>query len=135
MAWLGVLGIWMIESSYIPQLWRLYRLKDAEDFSPWFPLMNLLGRLCAMVYAMSRGDSILAVGFLLGMGLRGALFVQVVYYKRRTRLLRQLEMSYAGAQGDDIANGLMGLEEVSLTSESQVGGLVALDTGMAEGRV
>lgn len=97
MAWLGVIGMWMIEGSYIPQLIRLYRIKDAEDFSPWFPLMNFMGRLCAVIYTVHRGDWVLAFGFLMGMGLRAILLGQVLHYKRRTRLMRQMEEQFASA--------------------------------------
>ncbi len=98
MAWLGVIGMWMIEGSYIPQLVRLYRIKDAEDFSPWFPLLNFLGRLCAVIYTVHRGDWVLAFGFLMGMGLRATLLGQVVYYKRRTRLMRAMEQQFEAAR-------------------------------------
>ena len=78
---LGSLGIWCIEASYVPQIFRLWRLKDAEDISLFFPGLNVIGRTMAFAYAIHLGQAVLIVGFLAGMCLRSTLLVQVVWYR------------------------------------------------------
>jgi|GEM_PF-1071035 len=85
--WLTGLGIWLIEISYIPQLLRLYRIKHADDFSLFFPLFNLAGRSLAFVYTITRGDYVLAWGFLGGIALRSMLLGMVIYYKKNGKAL------------------------------------------------
>jgi hypothetical protein len=97
MLWLAVIGMWMMEGSYIPQLVRLYRKKEAEDISLWFPCMNLTGRLCVMMYSFGQGEAALAGGFLLGIVLRGTFFGQVLYYRRRKRLMDHLDAQWSAA--------------------------------------
>ena len=77
----GAAGIWCIEASYLPQLLRLWRTKQSDDISPFFPALNLLGRLLAMVYTVSLGESVLAVGFLVGAVFRLTFLIQVLAYR------------------------------------------------------
>lgn len=85
---LGTLGIVAIEVSYLPQLVRLYRLKQADEVSVFFPGLNFLGRFMAFLYAMHMGDAVLGLGFLAGMGLRIFFLGQVIWYRwLRTRVL------------------------------------------------
>lgn len=88
---LGAAGIWCIELSYLPQIARLYKRKDAEDISLFFPGLNTLGRLMAMLYAMHIGEQVFAFGFMVGLVMRGTLLAQVIYY----RWLRQRVYSSA----------------------------------------
>lgn len=78
---LGAAGIWCIELSYLPQIARLYKRKDAEDISLFFPGLNTLGRLMAMFYAMRIGEQVFAFGFMAGIMMRGTLLAQVIYYR------------------------------------------------------
>lgn len=80
-ALLGALGIAFIEISYLPQIFRLYKKKVADDISLFFPGLNLLGRLCAFAYAMHASIEVFALGFLVGIALRATLFFQVLYYR------------------------------------------------------
>ena len=77
----GSLGIGLIEASYVSQLVRLYRIKHADEISLLFPLLNFLGRLCALVYAMNIGSGVFILGFAIGLTLRGTLMGQVIYYR------------------------------------------------------
>jgi hypothetical protein len=70
-----------IESSYLPQISRLFRIKEADEISLWFPSANLVGRLLAITYTLSRHDVILAGGFMVGVALRTVFLSQVVYYR------------------------------------------------------
>ncbi len=74
------LGMVAIEASYVPQILRLQRVKEATEVSVLFPALNLFGRLCAVAYAVHLQDTVLAVGFLVGIFLRATFFAQVVAY-------------------------------------------------------
>ncbi|MER3474878.1 MAG: hypothetical protein C4335_12845 [Armatimonadota bacterium] len=61
--WVAVLAMWLMEGSYLPQLIRLYRVKEAEEFALLFPLLNVTGRFLVMLYSHARGEDVLALGF------------------------------------------------------------------------
>jgi hypothetical protein len=73
----------MIEGSYVSQVVKLYRTKQASDFNILFPLLNASGRLLVVMYTISKSEVILAVGFLFGLGIRFVLLGQVLYYQKR----------------------------------------------------
>ena len=81
LAVLGTAGLLSIELSYVPQIARLHRLKQADDVSVFFPALNLFGRLLALTYSIGIGQPIFGVGFFVGAVLRATLLVQVVYYR------------------------------------------------------
>lgn len=101
-ALLGSVGIVAMEASYVPQLWRLYRVQHADEVSLLLPGLSLGGRLCAIAYAYSQGQTVFAAGFLVGVLLRGGLLLQVAYYRGRSRRLRRTP---AGATGKGTAAG------------------------------
>jgi lipid-A-disaccharide synthase-like uncharacterized protein len=80
---LGTAGIVAMESSYLPQIVRLYRRKRAHDMSAFFPALNVFGRLLALGYSVVRNDHVFVWGFLFGMMVRALLLGQVVLYKWR----------------------------------------------------
>ena len=82
---IGALGLWLVEGSYLPQLWRLYRMKEAEEFSLMFSGLNLVGRLAGFAYALTVGQAVFGWFFLVGASLRGVLLFQVFYYRARKR--------------------------------------------------
>ncbi len=88
--WLGAAGIVAIEGSYVPQIVRLFRLKRAEDVSHFFPLLNASGRVLALLYALSHGETVFVGGFFVGIVLRLVLLGQVLWY--RTRSAHRLEV-------------------------------------------
>lgn len=79
--WVVFVGILLVESSYVPQLIRLYRVKTTAEISFWFPFMNLVGRLIVMVCSFWIQQQVLGFGVLLGIIFRTVFFVQVFYYK------------------------------------------------------
>ncbi len=91
---LGTLGILAIEGSYLPQIARLFRLKRADDVSVFFPALNLVGRLFALMYSVSQHANGFSVGLMIGISLRGVLLTQVLWYRRRAQLAdRQLAIT------------------------------------------
>jgi len=86
---LGTLGILAIEGSYLPQIFRLFRLKRADDVSVFFPLLNLIGRLFALMYSVSQHANGFSVGLMIGISLRAILLMQVLWYRRRAQLLHR----------------------------------------------
>jgi lipid-A-disaccharide synthase-like uncharacterized protein len=80
-ALVGLLGLFVVEGSYVPQIVRLHRLKRADDVSALFPGMNVLGRLLALAYSLAIGQPVFVVGFLVGALTRSTLLLQVVWYR------------------------------------------------------
>ena len=56
---LGFVGGAMITVGFIPQVWRLFKLKSAHEISLPFTLLFLLGTACWLAYGISL--SLLAV--------------------------------------------------------------------------
>jgi lipid-A-disaccharide synthase-like uncharacterized protein len=84
--WLiGAVGLVAIEGSYLPQIFRLFRMKRADEISYLFPALNLAGRILALAYSLSVGNSVFTVGFLAGAALRLTLLAQVAWYRSRSR--------------------------------------------------
>lgn len=83
--WVVFVGILLVESSYVPQLIRLNRVKTTGEISFWFPFMNLVGRLIVMVYSFWIQQQVLGFGILLGIIFRTVFFVQVFWYKFQVR--------------------------------------------------
>jgi uncharacterized protein with PQ loop repeat len=83
---LSIVGLYVVEASYLPQLWRLYRLKEADEFSFLFPILNTVGRICGVIYSLTTNEASMAAFFITGIVLRCTLLAQVVFYRRRKRL-------------------------------------------------
>jgi uncharacterized protein with PQ loop repeat len=80
-AWVAGLGMWLMEFSYVPQLYRMWQVKDARGISLLFPLLNVTGRFLAMLYTWQAGELVLATGFLVGWTLRMSFLFQIIYYR------------------------------------------------------
>ena len=91
--WIGTIGFWVIEISYLTQIRKLYLVKEAEEFDMMFPILNVIGRILALIYALLKHDFVLTNGLILGITLRLTLMIQVCWYryKRRTKLKLQEE--------------------------------------------
>jgi len=50
----GFAGGTLITVAFIPQVWRLYRLKSAREISLPFNLLFLMGGVCWLVYGISK---------------------------------------------------------------------------------
>jgi len=83
--WIGASGIWLVEASYLPQIWKLFRLKEAHEFSFLFPSLNIAGRLAGLMLSMQQGMVIFSWFFIIGILLRVTLFAQVVYYRAKSK--------------------------------------------------
>jgi hypothetical protein len=91
-----VVAMWLMEGSYTPQIVRLYRVKESYEISPFFPLINLTGRLLVMLYSAVVGERVLALGFLAGITLRTVLLSQTLYYRWRCRRIEYLRNNTLG---------------------------------------
>ncbi len=80
--WIGTLGVIAVETSYVPQIIRLYKMKQADELSFFFPVLNLLGRALALTYALGNHENVFSRGLIIGITLRTIFFAQVVYYRR-----------------------------------------------------
>ncbi len=89
-ATIGALGIVAIEASYLPQIARLFQRKHADDISPFFPGLNLLGRVLAFLYAIHLGETVFIGGFMLGIVFRSTFLAQVLYYRNDRPWLRRV---------------------------------------------
>ena len=89
--WLGTVGFWAIEASYVPQITRLYRMKEAEEFSMIFPALNLAGRVLVLIYSLVKGDHVVMWGVTLGIVLRAVLLGEVFWYRVRRRAQLRLQ--------------------------------------------
>ena len=87
---IGSLGLALIELSYFPQLYRLYKVKKADEFSLLFPSVNFIGRILAMIYSISQDDQVFTWGLFFGVIIRGTLMFQVVYYRMREAKLKRM---------------------------------------------
>lgn len=88
---LGVASLWLVEASYLPQLWRLYRMKEADEFSFLFPGLNILGRLAGLAMSVSQGSQVFGWFFFTGIVLRMALLGEVIYYRTRSKRIQARE--------------------------------------------
>ena len=62
---LGYFGIFLIQSSYLPQIYRVYR--GGPHPSPAFILMIWAGLICLQIYSYSIGDKIYIASNWLGL--------------------------------------------------------------------
>lgn len=83
---MGGVGMACIEASYLTQITRLHQRKEAGDISLFFPGLNLLGRILAMISSFYLGAQVFVLGFLVGCVLRLVFFLQVVWYRYRAEM-------------------------------------------------
>lgn len=50
---LGLIGGALMTAGYIPQVWRLFKLKSAHEISLIFTVLFLLGTVCWLSYGVS----------------------------------------------------------------------------------
>ncbi|MCA1596876.1 MAG: PQ-loop repeat-containing protein [Chloroflexi bacterium] len=80
---LSVASFVLIEISYLPQIVRLHRVKEAHEFHVLYPLLNVLGRIIGFVASIALHRQDITIGFALGIVVRFTLLGQVLYYRRR----------------------------------------------------
>lgn len=83
--WVGTVGFWLIEASYLFQIVKLHKMKESDEFNMLFPGLNMIGRVLALIYSISQGKSVFVFGFALGITLRLVLLTQVLWYRNRSR--------------------------------------------------
>ena len=96
---IGSSSLWLVEVSYLPQLWRLYRLKEADEFSFLFPGLNVLGRVAGLALAITQHSPLFGWFFVTGIILRLALLSEVIYYRSRAKKIKADKASDASLAG------------------------------------
>ena len=82
----------LIEFSYMPQIIRLHRMKEAHEFHLLYPLLNLLGRILGLIAGIATHRQDISVGFAMGILVRLTLLWQVLYYRSRESAEKRLRL-------------------------------------------
>jgi uncharacterized protein with PQ loop repeat len=90
---IGGSGLYLVEASYLPQLFRLHKLKEADEFSFLFPALNIVGRLAGVMLSIHDNKPTFTLFFIVGIVLRSALLSQVIYYRTRKKRLAISEIA------------------------------------------
>ena len=89
---LSVAAFVLIEFSYMPQIVRLFRMKEAHEFHFLYPLLNLLGRILGLVTGIATHRQDISLGFAMGILVRLTLLCQVIYYRSREAAEQRLRL-------------------------------------------
>ena len=87
---ISLAGLICVEISYLPQIVRLYRVKEAHEFHILYPLLNILGRLLVLAGGLALHRMDIEVGMFLGIIVRFILLGQVWYYHAREARNRRI---------------------------------------------
>ena len=88
---LSLAGMALVEVSYMPQIARLFRMKEAHEFHLLYPSLNLVGRIVALIGAVALNRPDMMWSFIIGISVRATLLSQVLYYRRREARLATLD--------------------------------------------
>lgn len=86
-AWLYV-GI--VELAPLPQIYKLNKIRKADQMSVGFAVALALGRLMGLPYAFDKGAAVIGWGLLVGAVLRIILLLQMLHYRRIHELHKRL---------------------------------------------
>ncbi len=86
---ISTVGFVLIEVSYLPQLIRLYQVKEAHEFSLLYPFLNLCGRIVALAAGIVLKSQGITAGLAIGIVVHLMLLFQVWYYRRREERMKQ----------------------------------------------
>lgn len=89
---ISTMGFILIEVSYLPQLIRLYIVKEAHEFHLLYPFLNLCGRIIALAAAFVLKSQGITLGLAIGILVRLTLLFQVWYYRRREERIKQMAL-------------------------------------------
>ncbi len=78
----GIIGIILIQGSYLPQIWRTYQTKDVKGLSGKFILMVFLGCASYLGYAIQIRDPIYIIANSMSMVLTACLLFMIRRYKK-----------------------------------------------------
>ena len=78
----GIIGMTLIQGSYLPQLWKTYKTKDVTGLSGKFMLMVFLGCAAYLVYAISIQDPVYIISNAISMILTACLLFMIWRYRR-----------------------------------------------------
>jgi len=80
---LGFVGGSLITVAFIPQVWRLYRLKSAREISLPFNILFLMGGMCWLAYGISKDLLSVIVSNVVNLALVLAMLYAKVKYGRQ----------------------------------------------------
>jgi len=79
----GYLGATFINISFIPQVWRLYRLKSAREISLPFVILITMGGLFWLTYGLILSLPAVIIGNIVALVLNALLIIAKLAYGRR----------------------------------------------------
>lgn len=71
---------------YIPQIYRTYKLKKVKDVSLWQWILQLVGYIAALVFAVSISNLILIIGYSCGLFWTLTFLILYSIYKRKSHV-------------------------------------------------
>ncbi|HET6386764.1 MAG TPA: PQ-loop repeat-containing protein [Armatimonadota bacterium] len=89
---ISLAGLICVEISYLPQIVRLYRVKEAHEFHILYPMLNILGRVLVLAGGLALHRIDIEVGMFVGIVVRFTLLGQVWYYHAREARHRRLRL-------------------------------------------
>ena len=74
-AWIGYVGMILIQSSYFPQIAKTYSTKNVTGLSIQFLLMVFVGIICFEIYAVKMKDKVYMLSNAIGICTSGSLII------------------------------------------------------------
>jgi len=81
--WFGIIGGFIVVSSYLPQIIKLIKTKRSRDLSPLFLFFIMLGTLFLMIYSFYISDTLFIIINAMASTMAGIVLILSVLYKRR----------------------------------------------------
>ena len=81
--WFGIIGGFIVVSSYLPQIIKLIKTKSSRDISSLFVFFIMLGTLFLMIYSFYISDTIFIIINATASTMAAIVLILSVLYKRR----------------------------------------------------
>lgn len=81
--WFGIIGGFIVVSSYLPQIVKLLKTKSSKDISSLFMFFIMLGTFFLMVYSIHISDTIFIIINATASTMAGIVLILSILYKRR----------------------------------------------------
>ena len=78
---IGLSAAFITSSSFLPQIFRCYRLKSSRDISLTMLMVLLLGLALWLIYGLMRGDPVIIIANVIGIGSNLVLMVMKFVYR------------------------------------------------------
>jgi len=83
--WFGIIGGFIVVSSYLPQIIKLVKTKSSKDISSLFVFLVMLGTLFLMIYSFYISDTIFIIINAIASTMAGVVLILSILYKRRRK--------------------------------------------------